>query len=278
MREPSHQRRILIAWAILTIVLWPIVVFVIAPNLPPGDATVESHGQVIDNTVLLAVVTPIATFLLVFFAYALRTFRHRDGEPDEAPAIQGDHRTGVTWLTTTVVIVLALAAFWTFRLFHTGAGGGQGADPIITADVNKSNVLPVQVIAQQWEFTYRYPTYGGVETPHLVLPVNREIELHVTSLDVIHSFWAHALGIKADANPGVDNVVYTKPTQIRNFEIRCAELCGLWHGFMFDKGQVVSNARFNAWIRGAQRFFGPATQSLPRYNQHYDPKPDRRAG
>ena len=63
-------------------------------------------------------------------------------------------------------------------------------------------MLPVQVIAQQWAFTYRYPTYGGVETPHLELPVDRNVELHVTSLDVIHSFWAHELGVKADANPG----------------------------------------------------------------------------
>ena len=68
--------------------------------------------------------------------------------------------------------------------------------------------MDVQVIGQQWEFTYRYPTYGGLETPHLVLPANTLIRLHVTSLDAIHSFWAYQLGVKADANPGVDNVVY----------------------------------------------------------------------
>jgi cytochrome c oxidase subunit 2 len=279
MREPSHQRRILIAWIVLTVILLPIVLFLIAPNLPPGNATEEAQGQVIDNTVLLAVVTPIAAFLVVFFVYALANFRQRDSEPDEeGPAIYGDHRVQVTWLVTTVVIVLGLAAFGTFRLFQTGSGGGQGADPIFTADVNKKDALQVQVIAQQWEFTYRYPSYGGVETPHLVLPVNREIELHVTSLDVVHSFWAHALGVKADANPGVDNAVYLHTNRIRNFEIRCAELCGLWHGHMFDKGQVVSDSQFANWIHGAQRFFGPATKALPRYNQHYFPKPERRAG
>ena len=74
-------------------------------------------------------------------------------------------------------------------------------------------MLPVQVIGQQWEFTYRYPTYGGVETAQLVLPVDREIEFHVTSLDAIHSFWAYELGVKADANPGVDNIAYVKPTK-----------------------------------------------------------------
>jgi cytochrome c oxidase subunit 2 len=278
MREPPHHRRILIAWVVLTAILLPIVLILIAPNLPPGNATEESQGQVTDNALLLAIVTPIAALLLVYFAYALTNFRQRGAEIEEGPAIHGDQRVQVTWLVTTVIIVLGLASFGTFRLFQTGAGGGQGADPIFTADVDKKDALQVQVIAQQWEFTYRYPSYGGVETPHLVLPVNREIELHVTSLDVIHSFWAHALGIKADANPGVDNVVYTEPRHVRNFEIRCAELCGLWHGHMFDKGQIVSDARFAAWIRGAQKFFGPATKALPRYNQHYFPKPERRAG
>src|SRR5262245_56426899 len=116
MRESSHQRRILTAWIVLTVILWPIVVFVIAPHLPPGKATVESHGQVVDNTVLLAIMTPIASFLVVFFVYALANFRQRDSEPqEEGPADYGNHRVQVTWLVTTLLIVIALAAYGTFR-------------------------------------------------------------------------------------------------------------------------------------------------------------------
>ena len=66
------------------------------------------------------------------------------------------------------------------------------------------------------------------------------VELHVTSLDVIHSFWAYQLGVKADANPNVDNVVFVKPTKLQTFKVRCAELCGIWHGYMSDHGHVVS--------------------------------------
>src|SRR5689334_11522933 len=133
MREPPHQRRILIAWAVLTVILLPIVLILIAPRLPPGNATEEAQGQVIDNTVLLAVVTPIAAGLIVYFAYALTRFRSRGVEDEEGAAIRGDHRVGVTWVATTVVIVLGLASFGTFRLFQTGSGGGQGADPVFTA-------------------------------------------------------------------------------------------------------------------------------------------------
>ena len=98
-----------------------------------------------------------------------------------------------------------------------------------------ASAMDVQVIGQQWEFTYRYPTYGGLETPHLYLPANTLIRLHVTSLDVIHSFWAVNLGVKADANPGTDNVVYVETKNPLKLNIRCAELCGLWHGYMFDE-------------------------------------------
>jgi cytochrome c oxidase subunit 2 len=117
-----------------------------------------------------------------------------------------------------------------------------------------------------------------VETPQLELPVNTDVALHVTSLDVIHSFWAHDLGVKADANPGVDNVAYVRPTKVMSFDIRCAELCGLFHGHMFQTGQVVSDVRFQAWIRQQQRVYAPATKKLNPYSPTYLPKPLRRAG
>jgi cytochrome c oxidase subunit 2 len=133
--------------------------------------------------------------------------------------------------------------------------------------------MPVQVIAQQWAFTYRYPTYGGVETPQLVLPVDRTIELHVTSLDVIHSFWAIQLGVKADANPQVDNIAFVKPEKLMSFEIRCAELCGIWHGEMHARGQVVTQAAFSTWINRQVVRFAPATKVLPPYSTTYLPEP-----
>ena len=171
----------------------------------------------------------------------------------------------IAWLSVTTVIVLFLAIFGTAELFAgNGAGGGQGPHPIAKPS---GSVLPIQVIGQEWEFTYRYPTYGGVETAQLVLPVGREIEFHVTSLDVVHSFWAYELGVKADANPGVDNVAFVKPSKLGTFQIRCAELCGLWHGYMFDTGKVVSASQFASWIK-AQRIVLRADPEVPAGLQH----------
>lgn len=275
MNEPNHLRRIVIASIVLSAIATPIVVAVIAPDLPPYEASSASSGQVFDNTVLLGIVTPIAATILVFFAYSLVVFRHRDEGPQEGVAVAGDDRVSSWWLGVTTIIVLFLAAFGTVELADAGSGGGQGPSPAFEPD---GEAIPVQVIAQQWEFTYRYPTYGGIETAHLELPVGRQAEFHVTSLDVIHSFWAPKIGVKADANPGVDNIAYTEPTEEGGFEIHCSELCGLWHGYMFDTGQVVSDAAFEAWIHAQQRVFAPAARALPPYATHYFPEPDRRGG
>jgi cytochrome c oxidase subunit II len=275
VNEPNHLRRIVIASLVLSAIATPIVVVAIAPNLPPYEASSASSGQVFDNTVLFGIVTPIAATILVFFAYSLVVFRHREQGPQEGVAVAGDDRVSAWWLGVTTVIVLFLAAFGTAELADAGSGGGQGPSPAFEPD---GKAMPVQVIAQQWEFTYRYPTYGGIETAHLELPVDRQVEFHVTSLDVIHSFWAPKIGIKADANPGVDNVAYTEPEEEGGFEIHCSELCGLWHGYMFDTGQVVSDAAFEAWIHAQQRVFAPAAKVLPPYATHYFPEPDRRGG
>jgi cytochrome c oxidase subunit II len=275
VNEPNHLRRIVIAALVSSAIATPIVVAVIAPTLPPGKATSASSSQVFDNTVLLGIVTPIAASILVYFAYTLVVFRRREDGPEEGVAIRDDSRVHVPWLVVTTIIVLFLAVFGTAELADAGSGGGEGPSPAFEPS---GEAMPVQVIAQQWEFTYRYPTFGGIETAHLELPVGRQVALHVTSLDVIHSFWAPRLGVKADANPGVDNVAYVKPEEEQVFELRCSELCGLWHGYMFDTGQVVDDAHFLTWIHNQQKVFAPAAESLPPYGTHYFPEPDRRAG
>jgi cytochrome c oxidase subunit 2 len=109
-----------------------------------------------------------------------------------------------------------------------------------------------------------------------VLPVNRWVQFNVTSLDVDHSFWAYELGVKADAVPGANNVAYVKATKTGQFQIRCAELCGLWHGHMNGYGRVVSSGAFGAWIAARQQQYAAITKTLPPYSTVYYPSPIRR--
>ena len=274
-REPNHLLRVALIWLVVAAIATPLVVAFVGPALPFGDATSATRLQVFDMTVLLGIVTPIACALAVYFAYALIVFRRRPADSPEGVAIRDDRRIHIPWLAVTIAIVFFLASFGTIELSDAGAGGGQGPSPAFEP-AEAEDALPVQVIGQQWEFTYRYPTYGGLETAHLELPTGTQVALHVTSLDVVHSFWAPELGVKADANPGIDDVAYIETDEPRSFEIHCSELCGLWHGYMFDNGQIVSKAAFREWIAQQRQLMAPATRVLPPYSTHYFPEPQRR--
>jgi cytochrome c oxidase subunit 2 len=275
MTERNHARRFGAIWVVATLIATPLVVVLLGPIVPPGNGSEQAAGHVTDNTVLLAMATPVLLLVVIYLLYAIIYFRQPQGATLEGPAVRGNAGLQTSWILITSALVLSLAVYGTVRLEEDGAGSGGGPSPLVVPSGPK---LPVQVIAQQWAFTYRYPTYGGIETPHLELPVNQMVELHVTSLDVIHSFWAHQLGIKADANPNVDNIVYVKPTHVQTFEIRCAELCGIWHGAMFDHGHVVSASAFATWIHQQQLTFNPAHKVLPPYSKTYIPEPTRRGG
>jgi cytochrome c oxidase subunit II len=278
--QRHHWRNVVVLWLLANVIMLPVVVFVLGPGLPPGNGTVQSHGQVVDNTVLLALATPVALAVLVYFGYALWAFRERTPETVvDGPSIRGNSSVQFWWLIVTTVLVMFLAAYGSIRLLADGSGGGQGPNPIAVPAAAKAHPpLQVQVIAQQWQFTYRYPAYGGVETHTLYLPTNTTVELHVTSLDVIHSFWAYQLGVKADANPGEDNIAYVTTERPLTFSVHCAELCGVWHGYMFDSGRVVPRAEFASWIAQRRLQYLPATKVLPPYSKTYFPPPQRRGG
>ncbi|HMH47380.1 MAG TPA: cytochrome c oxidase subunit II [Solirubrobacteraceae bacterium] len=274
MAEPNHARRFTILWVVASLIATPLVIVLLGPILPPGKGSEQASGHVTDNTVLLGMATPVLLLVVLYLLYAVIVFRQPKGGVLEGPAVRGNQRIQTVWIVVTSLLVLALAAYGTVRLEEDGSGSGGGPSPVAVPGGKK---LQVQVIAQQWEFTYRFPEYGGVEVPHLELPVNQMVELHVTSLDVIHSFWAYQLGVKADANPNIDNVVFVKPTREETFEVRCSELCGIWHGAMFDHGHVVSRAAFDAWIAEQQATYAAATKALPPYSKTYLPEPTRRA-
>ncbi len=276
MSEPNHARRFTILWVVSTIIALPIVILVIGPMLGGPDGSVQAGDQGTTMTVMAAIATPVLLLVGLFLIYASIYFRQQPGAVLEGPAVRGDSRIQTTWIIVTSLMVLSIAIYGSIELVSgNGVGSGSGSSPLTSPSGHK---VTVQVIAQQWYFTYRWPEYGGVETPHLVLPVNENVELNVTSLDVIHSFWAYQLGVKADANPDVNNIAYVKPTHEQTFEVRCAELCGIWHGAMFDHGKVVSDAAFQRWIASMQVKFAKATKTLPPYAKTYLPEPTRRGG
>jgi cytochrome c oxidase subunit II len=267
--EPNHGLRILLIWLPLALAADLVIWFVWGPHLPPGDMSNTAADQQFAIKVMSVMAAPVMLAVLIYSGYSLVTWRTRDGDEEDGPPIEGNTRVQFSWIVVSTVIVLALFVFGTVELVSTnGAGAGEGPSPIWKPD---GRPLVVQVIAQQWLFTYRYPQYGGFETTDLVLPVGQDVQFNVTSLDVIHSFWAYQLGVKADANPQVNNVAYTTAEHTGGVTVRCAELCGLWHGAMFDYGQVVSVAAFQSWAHGTEARMAKITRTLPPYATVYYP-------
>ena len=279
MNLAPETRKILVVWLVLTAIAVPLIVLVLGPHLPPGKMSSEASAQTDANVVLTALIAPIVLLLAVYFGYSLAVFRARGDQLEDGPPIQGHGPTQVLWIVVTSAIVLGLAVWGSDTLIVSahGAGGGQGPNPD-ALPANAGQALQVQVLGQQWNWTYRFPSFGGLETAHLELPVGEDIELHVTSLDVVHSFWAYQLGVKADAVPGVDNIAFVHPRRLGNFSIRCSELCGLWHGHMFQTGQVVRAPQFASWIALQRHAEAANLKYLPPYARDYFPDPTRRAG
>jgi cytochrome c oxidase subunit 2 len=278
-RVPRHGRRILLIWLISTAIVVPLIVLVLGPQLPPGRMTSEAGSQTDANVLMTALIAPIVLLIWIYFAYSLVVFRARSAAIEDGRPIRGHRPTQTLWVVLTTVVVLALAVWGSYTLIVSahGAGGGQGPNPVAIPE-DHSRALQVQVIGQQWTWTYRYAAYGNVETAQLYLPSSTAVELHVTSLDVTHSFWAYELGVKADAVPGVDNIVFLHPRKTGSFSIRCAELCGLWHGHMYQTGHVISRDSFDTWIAQQQAAEKPNQKYLPPYGRTYYPEPTRRAG
>ncbi len=82
--------------------------------------------------------------------------------------------------------------------------------------------------------------------------MDRPVKFVITSMDVQHSFWIPSFGIKQDAVPGETTSISVTPTNIGNYVVRCAELCGLYHAYMETPVHVVSVADFNAWVQQQQ--------------------------
>ena len=282
MDDRRMLTRIGIVWAVLSVIGILGVIFLLGPHMPPGRESHNASDQTQVNILLSVIMTPIVILVWVVFGYSMLNFRQRGEQIEDGAPIRGNSTIQVGWVSTTATIVLFLAAIGTYELVEigstasgAGAAGGQGPTLI---SVPTDHPLQVQVIAQQWQFTYRYPQYGGIETFSLVLPVNRTVQFNVTSLDVIHSFWAYQLGVKADAVPGANNIAFVRTKETKSFEIRCAELCGLWHGYMSARGEVVSGAKFSAWIQRQQVLNAPAMHYVPPYRKIYFPQPYGRAG
>ncbi len=236
-RSDHHLRNVLVWWVVLS-VLAEIGWLVAGPLLMP--AAVSSDAVFANTTIVVftALAIPVALFVWVFMAYSLIRFRVKSRPSEAGPHLVASNGQQIAWLGITGALCLFLVIWGLFGMYQAST------DP-------PGRPLIVDVTAQQWTWTFRYPS-AGVSSNQLVLPVGRPVEFEVTSLDVVHGFDVHAFSVRLDANPG--SVIATNivtPTRLGSFSVRCVELCGLYHAYMWAPVKVVSDQDFAAWLRDA---------------------------
>ncbi len=100
-----------------------------------------------------------------------------------------------------------------------------------------------------------------VESSEMAVPVDKPVIIHLTSLDVIHSFKVVPLRVTQDANPGMSIPVHFVPTVTNNYQIQCSQLCGNGHYSMKGLFKVMAKEDFEAWLKSK----GGASKSAVSY-------------
>jgi cytochrome c oxidase subunit II len=175
----------------------------------------------------------ISLILLVGITIAMLWFVYRYNKKRNAKAaqIEGNVFLEVTW--TVIPILLSLLMFYF---------GWEGWKPMSKPPKDAMNITTT---ARMWNFSFSYK--NGKESPDLVVQVNTPVKLNLVSLDVLHSVFIPAYRIKTDIVPGREKFMWFLPEQEGDFDLYCAEYCGLRHSYMKAVVKVLSKEKFNAW-------------------------------
>lgn len=171
--------------------------------------------------------------IMVMMLYAVVVFRRRPDDNEDGPHIHGHTGLEIAWTIIPTIIVVGFGIYGTIILGE------------VTSE--KENELVVSVVGQQWTWSFEYPEQD-VKSNRLVLPVNQPVLLELESADVLHSFWVPEFRVKQDLVPGVVKPLRITPTEIGNYRLRCAEICGTSHSAMLADVQVVSQADFEQFL------------------------------
>ena len=213
------------------------LVALLVPWLPPNAAE-ERDG--IDLVFWFTTAICIAIFALVgaVIVYSVFKFRARPDDDEDGPPIHGNTGLEIVWTAVPAILVTAIAVISGIVLVKNDRAG--------------TNHLNVDVTARQFAWTFSYPGQGNLTSAQLRLPVGRSTELHLTALDVIHSFWVPEFGQKQDALPGQDTKVVITPTKVGTYPVICTELCGLGHALMRTSAIVMKPSAFGTWVKRQQ--------------------------
>jgi cytochrome c oxidase subunit II len=250
--------RVLLVALLLAAIATAVAIFV--PWLP--DNASEEGGRV-DFVFWFVTAICIGIFSVVasLSVYSLVKFRAKPDDDSDGPPVHGHTGLEIAWTAIPLLLVLSMIVVSSVALAKN--------------DRDPSGSMRIEILGQQFAWTVAYPPAGAAEdtdgficfnplsggdvdkrcksSTTLLLPLDRHARLHLTSRDVIHSFWVPEFRQKQDAVPGLDTQITVTPTRTGNFPFICTELCGLGHALMRSRAIVMPASDFDAWLRRGVR-------------------------
>lgn len=186
-------------------------------------------------------------FLLTSAVFFFFIFKFRKKDEGKAEWITGEERSQKRWITIPHLLVLVCDVFILVGAVRVWVDVKQ---------VIPEETTPVRVIAQQWAWTFVHAGPDGVlDTADDItkldeLHVQRDVtyRYELSALDVMHDFSVPVFRLKQDAIPGRIIAGWFKPTLAGEFDVQCAEMCGIGHGLMPARIHVETPEQHAAWM------------------------------
>ena len=203
---------------------------------------VSTFGQDIDSLFYLIYYITGVTFILVtvLMIWFLIQYRHREGR--RATYTHGNTTLEIIWTVIPAAIFITLS----FMSVATWARVKRSAP-------DSDFELGVTGKQFNWEIAYPGPdgklgTEDDVKFDNdLHVPVNKVVRVHLTSRDVIHSFYLPNLRLRQDAVPGRTILVWFEATKPGKYELPCSQLCGFGHSGMKGWLYVHAPEEYQKW-------------------------------
>jgi cytochrome c oxidase subunit 2 len=174
-------------------------------------------------------------------------FRYNKKKNKVATQNEGNIRLEIIW--TVIPFLLALAMFYF---------GWAGWKPMTKAP---KDALNITTVARMWSFSFQYE--NGKKSPDLIIPVNTPVKVKLISLDVLHSLYVPAFRVKSDIVPGTEKMMWFLPQTVGEYDLYCAEYCGLRHSYMNAKVKVLSKEDYSLWYADSSTVITEAKGAAP---------------
>lgn len=232
----TSRKHFLVAGVLVLVFTW-ILQRILDLSLPLPESQASSQATLIDNLIgtHIWLIAAAGALVLVIMCYAMVVFRARPGEEElEGDHFHGNYALEVVWTVAPLVVVGYFAVLGTQVLAE------------VTAE--QPDEMTVEVTGLQWAWRFAYPSEGEFQSTQMVVPVNQPLLLSMEAEDVLHSFWVVEWRVKEDLVPGIKTELRVTPTEVGEFKLRCAELCGLRHAYMLADVKVVTREEYDAWV------------------------------